>query len=305
MISGAGDSQSSVVPVVVGAVLGEACREVGLDSGGAELLRFGSNAVYRLGKAPVIVRIAQGASGMPDAERSVRVARWLAEEDLPATRALPGVRQPLLVGGHVVTFWESAQDREEYATVAELADLLRRLHGLAEPPFLGLPHYDPMPKVRESLRGLVCVSDDDRSYLEERAARLGEEYGRLGFALPFGVIHGDANIGNVLRHRNGQAILSDLDSFALAPREWDLVLTAIYFDRYGWHTRSQYEEFARRYGFDIRNWAGYKVLGDLRELRMTLWMGRRAAANEQAAAEFAHRVADIRSGDERHGWRPF
>ncbi|ANH91940.1 hypothetical protein A8713_12840 [Streptomyces sp. SAT1] len=43
----------------------------------------------------------------------------------------------------------------------------------------------------------------------------------------------------------------------------------------------------------------------LRGLRMTLWMGRRAAANEQAAAEFAHRVADIRSGGERHGWRPF
>ncbi|MET9146516.1 hypothetical protein [Streptomyces sp. NPDC004042] len=33
--------------------------------------------------------------------------------------------------------------------------------------------------------------------------------------------------------------------------------------------------------------------------------GAPGAANEQAAAEFAHRVADIRSGDERHGWRPF
>ncbi|MYR55088.1 hypothetical protein GTY54_02100 [Streptomyces sp. SID625] len=70
-------------------------------------------------------------------------------------------------------------------------------------------------------------------------ARLGEEYGRLRFALPFEVIHGDAHIGNVLRHRNGQAIPSDLDGFALAPREWDLVLTAIHFDRYGWHTRPQ------------------------------------------------------------------
>lgn len=305
MISGVGDSRRGAVQVSVDAALKRACREVGLDPGGAELVRFGSNAVYRLGKAPVIVRIAQGASGMSDAQRSVRVARWLAEEDLPATRALPGVRQPLLAGGHVVTFWESAQDREEYATVAELGDLLRRLHGLAEPQFLELPHYDPMPKVWEGLRGLVGVGDDDRSYLEGRAARLGEEYGLLGFDLPFGVIHGDANIGNVLRHRNGQAILSDLDGFALAPREWDLVLTAIYFDRYGWHTRAQYEEFARRYGFDIRNWAGYKVLGDLRELRMTLWMGHRAAASEQAAAEFAHRVADIRNGDERHAWRPF
>ncbi len=308
MISGDGDTQGGATPFTAEAaeaVLRESCQAVGLDPAGAELLRLGSNAVYRLDTAPVIVRVTRDPDSLREMERAVRVARWLAEHDFPATRVLPGVRQPLTVGGRVVTYWESAQDREEYGTVTELADLLRRLHWLEEPQSLGLPYYDPFAKVWASLGKLDGVADEDRAFLEERAGKLNKEYDRLDFVLPFGMIHGDANIGNVLRHRNGQAILSDLDGFALAPREWDLILTAIYYDRYGWHTRSQYEGFVHHYGFDVMNWPGYKVLGDVRELMMTLWMGRQAPANEKAVEEFARRVSDIRNGDGRHGWRPF
>ncbi|MFE9612580.1 hypothetical protein [Streptomyces sp. NPDC006012] len=53
------------------------------------------------------------------------------------------------------------------------------------------------------------------------------------------------------------------------------------------------------------NWPGYKVLGDIRELMMTLWMGHQGATNEKAAEEFTHRAAEIRSGDRRHDWQPF
>ncbi|MGW7008171.1 aminoglycoside phosphotransferase family protein [Streptomyces sp. NPDC054933] len=308
MISGEGETQGGTAPFTAesaGTVLSEACRTAGLDPAGAELLRLGSNAVYRLSAAPVIVRIARDAGSLPEMERAVHVARWLAEEVFPATRVLPGVRQPLAINGRVVTYWESAQDREEYATVTELADLLRRLHWLEEPQSLGLPYYDPFAKVWGSLGELDGIADDDRSFLEERAGKLNKEYDRLDFVLPFGMIHGDANIGNVLRHRNGQAILSDLDGFTLAPREWDLILTAMFYDRYAWHERSQYEGFVHHYGFDVMNWPGYSVLADVRELMMTLWMGHQAATSEKAAEEFARRVADIRNGDGRHGWRPF
>jgi hypothetical protein len=40
----------------------------------------------------------------------------------------------------------------------------------------------------------------------------------------------------------------DLDGFAVGPREWDLALTAIYYDSFGWHTREEYEDFVRVYG---------------------------------------------------------
>ena len=67
---------------------------------------------------------------------------------------------------------------------------------------------------------------------------------RLEFVLPAGPVHGDASIGNIIRRQaDGVAVLIDLDGFASGPREWDLVLTAMYFERFGWHTAQEYREF--------------------------------------------------------------
>lgn len=289
----------------VAAVLREACETAGLDAGGAELLRLGSNAVYRLASLPVIVRIARDPSVLPEMERAVGVARWLQKVDFPATRVPAGIAQPVVVRGLVVTFWESVQEREEYATVGELADLLRRLHWLEEPTSLGLPYFDPMAKLSASLDGLNAVSEEDRSFLEERAAKLAKEYDQLDFVLPFGMIHGDASIGNILRHRDGHAVLIDLDGFALAPREWDLIQTALFYDRYGWHTQAEYAEFVHRYGFDLMSWPGYETLADLRELMMVAWLGHQVGVSERSAAEFARRVRSLRTGEGREEWSPF
>ncbi|MCG0067327.1 aminoglycoside phosphotransferase family protein [Streptomyces tricolor] len=286
-------------------VLREACARAGLDSSGAELLRLGSNAVYRLTSLPVIVRIARDLSTLAEMERAVSVARWLASQDFPSMRVLASVTQPLVVGGLVATFWESVQDREEYATVGELADLLRRLHWLEEPESLGLPYFDPLAKLAASLAGLDGVSAEDRTFLEERAATIAKDYDRLDFVLPFGMIHGDASIGNILRHRDGHAVLIDLDGFALAPREWDLIQTAIFYDRYGWHTKAEYAEFVHRYGFDVMNWPGYETLADLRELMMVSWLGHQVTTSERSAVEFARRVRSLRTGEGRDEWGPF
>ncbi|KOV51610.1 aminoglycoside phosphotransferase [Streptomyces sp. AS58] len=286
-------------------VLREACEAAGLDPTGAELLRLGSNAVYRLASLPVIVRIARAPALLADMERSVAVARWLETVAFPATRVLAGVAQPLVVHKRVVTFWESVQEREEYATVGELADLLRHFHWLEEPESLRLPYFDPLAKLSASLDGLTAVSTEDRSFLEERAATLAKEYDRLDSALPFGLIHGDANIGNVLRHRDGHAVLIDLDGLTLAPREWDLILTAIYYDRYGWHSKAEYAEFVHRYGFDLMNWPGYETLADLRELMMVAWIGHQVGTSERYAAEFARRMRSLRTGEGRDSWGAF
>ncbi|GGY88534.1 aminoglycoside phosphotransferase family protein [Streptomyces poonensis] len=286
-------------------VLAEACATAGFDAHGAEVLRLGSNAVYRLASSPVIVRIARDPSVLTEMGRAVNMARWLEAQDFPATRVPTSVAQPLVVGGLVVTFWESVQEREEYATVGELADLLRRLHWLEEPEALGLPYFDPLAKLAASLEALEGVSAEDRTYLEERAASLAKDYDRLDFVLPFGLTHGDANIGNVLHHRDGHAVLIDLDGFALAPREWDLILTAIYYDRYGWHSKAEYAEFVYRYGFDLMNWPGYETLADLRELMMVAWIGRQVTVSERSAAEFARRMRSLRTGEGRDEWSPF
>ena len=289
-------------------VLREACAVVGLDPEGAELLRMGSNAVYRLPVGQVIVRIASGAGSGPSvADRTVRVARWLAREDFPAARLVPGVVQPVVAAGGVVTFWEDAQGGGEYADLVELADLLRRLHWLAEPEALELPYYDPFARVSGTLavRESAGVAEADRSFLEARARRLQEQYGRLDFVLPFGLVHGDANVGNAIRDRAGQALLIDLDDVSLGHREWDLVLTAMFCDRFGWHTREEYAQFAHRYGFDLMTWPGYPVLADIRELMMVLWLGRQVSVSPEAAEEFARRVETLRTEGSRREWKPF
>ncbi|MFD9485912.1 phosphotransferase family protein [Streptomyces sp. NPDC059991] len=311
MISGDDSTQGGAAEFTaetVGVVFQEACRQADLEPSGAELVRLGSNAVYRLAAVPVVVRIARDSDALGEMERVVRLARWLETERFPATRVRGVVEQPLVVAGRVVTFWESAQEREEYGTVGELADLLRRLHWLDEPESLRLPYFDPFAKLSGSLRrldGVGGVSDEDRGLLEERAGRLHKEYARLDFGLPFGMIHGDANVGNVLRRRDGSAVLIDLDGFALAPREWDLVLTAMYYERYGWHTREEYREFVYRYGFDLMNWPGYSVLADVRELMMVAWLGQQVATSTKSAGEFAHRVQSLRTGEGRQEWKPF
>jgi aminoglycoside phosphotransferase (APT) family kinase protein len=310
MDSAGGDERTDAgefTPESAGTVLREACAAAGLEASGAELLRLGSNAVYRLASAPVVVRIARDSRSLPEMSRAVRVARWLTEESFPAVRVVAGVTQPVVVGGRVVTFWENAQDREEYASVAELGDLLRWLHWLEEPEAVELPYFEPFDKVRASLDSLVSagVSAEDHAFLEDRAEELRKRYDRLDFVLPYGLVHGDANVGNALRSRNGRAILIDLDGFALAPREWDLVLTALFYERFGWHTRAEYESFVHHYGFDVMNWPGYPVLADVRELMMTLWLGHQVDTNPRAAEEFPRRLQALRTGGSRRDWTPF
>jgi thiamine kinase-like enzyme len=300
-----GDEAAGFTPEAAAVVLAEACRIAELNAGGADLVRLGSNAVYRLRARPVIARIARDAGELPAVERTVRVARWLAEVGFPAARVVAEVRQPLVVDGRVVTFWESAQDSEEWANLPELAELLRRLHRLAEPESLGLPTYDPFGPVWDRLARLRGVAVDDREWLRQRAEELRKQYDRLDFVLPYGVIHGDANVGNAIRDREGRALLIDLDRFAVGNREWDLVLTALYYERFGWHTREEYESFVFHYGFDLLKWPGFPVLADLRELTMAVWLGGQVAGDPLAGEEFAKRMRALRTGGSRRDWQPF
>lgn len=110
------------------------------------------------------------------------------------------------------------------------------------------------------------------------------QHERLTFALRSGPVHGDANIGNILRRQSdGIAVLTDLDGFAFGPREWDLVLTAMYYERFGWHTEREYQEFVAVYEFDVMSWRGYPVLRDIRELLMVAWLAQNMRESAGAA----------------------
>jgi hypothetical protein len=99
-------------------------------------------------------------------------------------------------------------------------------------------------------------------------------------------------------------VLLDFESTAVGPREWDLLPTAIGVERYG-RREQQYREFAGTYGFDVRAWAGYPVLREVRELTMTTWIMQNIAESPAVAAEFALRVTSLRERDFQRAWNFF
>jgi aminoglycoside phosphotransferase (APT) family kinase protein len=239
-----------------------------------------------------------------EAAREVAVARWLALVGVPAIRAVGG-DEPILAGGRVVTFWEAASDRPEYGTPAQLAVLLRRLHALTPPVDLDLPPVEPFRRALPRIESAWGLSEDDRDFLRRRRGELVEAYVGLTFELPEGVVHGDASVGNVILDRDGRALFADLDGFAVGPREWDLVLTALYFDRFGWHTAEEYAAFVEAYGYDVMAWDGYPLLADVREFLMVTWLSQNAATDPKVAREMERRISDLRTGASRKGWQPF
>jgi aminoglycoside phosphotransferase (APT) family kinase protein/predicted DNA-binding transcriptional regulator AlpA len=298
------DDHVELTPARAKAILHKACAATGLDPDGARLLRIGSNAVYRL-TAPVVARVSRYGASVDQAKRSVAVARWLESVNFPAVRTAD-VDQPVIVDGHVVTFWNAiSDDGDQYASVREVAEVFAKLHALTAPDSLHLSPLDPFENAAHRIEVNDWLSPEDRTFLTDRLAELQTAYAGLEFVLPPGVIHGDASIGNVLRDRTGNPVVIDLDGFAIGPREWDVVLTAIYYDSFGWHTREEYETFARIYGFDIMRWPGYPVLREIREFLMVTWVIQKAGENERTAAEARKRIAALRSGGSRKDWQPY
>jgi aminoglycoside phosphotransferase (APT) family kinase protein len=265
---------------------------------------MGSNAVYHLA-APVVVRVSRGDADVERAHRTVAVARWLESVGYPAVRAID-VDQPVVIDGHAVTFWQSlSDDGRQYATVREVAEVLTRLHRLAAPADLYLPELAPFENAAQRIAGSGWLNPADREFLSDRLASLQGDYADLDFVLRSGVIHGDAGIGNVLHDSQGNPVVIDLDGFAMGPREWDLALTAIYYDSFGWHTRQEYETFVDVYGFDIMQWVGYPVMRAVREFLMVTWVIQKAGESELVAAEASKRIAALRTGASRKDWEPY
>ncbi len=299
-----GEDHGELSPLRAATLLQKACATAGLDPDGARLLRVGSNAVYRLA-VPVVARISRSGASIGQAQRAVAVARWLESVDYPAVRAVD-VDQPVVVDRHVVTFWDAvSDDGDQYATVREVAEVLVKLHELTAPDSLHLPPLAPFENADHRIQASDWINPSDRAFLVSKLADLRDKYAELEFVLPHGVIHGDASVGNVLRDDQGNPVVIDLDGFAIGPREWDVVLTAMYYDSFGWHTREEYETFVEIYGFDIMTWPGYPVLREIREFLMVTWVLQKAGESDRIAAEVRKRISALRTGASRKDWQPY
>jgi Ser/Thr protein kinase RdoA (MazF antagonist) len=293
----AGFTSSAVLPI-----LHQACQQAGFPSSGAELLRLGENAIYGLADVPVVVRIARSADRMGRVRKELCIARWLTAAEVPTVRVIEDIEQPLLVDGHPVSFWRAVTGGQPEPTHLDLARLLAAFHALPDCP-CELAGFDPLPTSLSRLAKTRGVDPEDRAFLDERCAYLGDQLRHLEFGLPVGPIHGDAHTRNLLTDC-GQVVLLDFEAAAFGPREWDLLPTAIAVDRYGL-AESWYQQFAATYGFDVRTWAGYPLLREVREMGMTTWIMQNIGESPAVAAEFALRVASLRERDFERAWNFF
>ncbi|MGW6281983.1 phosphotransferase enzyme family protein [Kribbella sp. NPDC055071] len=275
---------------------------VGVGATGAELLGpIADNAVFRL-PGGLVARVSAGSS-YERALLEVRTGRWLAEQGVSAVKPLELIDQPWMVEGHAVTIWHEVPDAS-MASTAELASLLGRLHALPVPSDFEIPLLDPFVRLAEHLDAADGALDaGDRQFMSERLDQLQDEYTQVSAGLPVCVIHGDANRKNAIRGSDGIAVLLDLERFSIGPREWDLVVPAVY-QRLGWYDNAEYDAFVTAYGWDVRTWDGFPVFAALRELRMTAWLLSRLTREPRLHPEATRRIATLRNPEAPRFWTP-
>lgn len=278
-------------------VLKQACSAVGLDCDGAEPLRLAENQIWRLPGRRVIVRISR--AGQSDAAaREVRVARWLAQENVPAVR-LVNVEQPVEIDGRPVTFWVELPP-QQHGSVEDVAQLLSQLHFLPTPT-IDLGYLDPFVRVDERLHAATTIPDDDKQWLHALHRDLMAAWAERPAGLPNRAVHGDAWPGNIVRTADG-VLMMDLERFSVGPPEWDLVSTAVRAKTTGAISIREYDRFCAAYGHDVTAWEGYPVLARARELRMVTYAAQHAASNAEWRSQAQHRIDCLRG---RSGPRPW
>jgi Ser/Thr protein kinase RdoA (MazF antagonist) len=280
-------------------VLIRACAEVGLSADQAAPIRLGENAIFRL-RGEAVVRISRPGQ-QEAARREVAVSRWLHASGVPAVTALEDIAQPLDIDGQSVTFWYELPAHRE-GTPIEVAVVLKRLHALPVPADVPLGPLRPFVRLKERIAGAVTLSAGDRAWLAARLAHLDERWAAVAPGLPTCVIHGDAWSGNVVVTADGRIVLLDLERCSIGPPQWDLVSTATKYVTSRLIDESAYRQFCETYESDVMTWAGFELLRDIRELRVTCYVAQLAVEHDHLAREARLRVDCLRG---RHGPRPW
>lgn len=269
----------------------------------AVLVRLGENAIFQLPDASLAVRIGRSPDKVPVVARELCVTRWLAGHGVPVVRSVDSSPAPQTVEGHPVSVWHWVEPGRPGPGAKDLAGVLRQVHDIDGAPSCDLPAPDLLGVSERRLSAIEGLPDADRLLFAERVAELRDRYASLDFALPAGVIHGDAHTGNLLGHA-GAVVLGDFEATAVGPREWDLIPMAISRARFG-RSDETYKSFTNRYGFDVTSWAGYSVLRAIRELYMTVWLAQNAGHGASEAAELELRTCTIRERDDTTEWHAF
>ncbi|MGW5081434.1 phosphotransferase enzyme family protein [Micromonospora echinospora] len=269
----------------------------GVPAHDATVIRIGENGVVLLPAACVLARVVPRAAKGSDPRREIEVAALLASRQVPVVH--PARPEPIIVGQYVVSLWEYLPDSRP-ADVVVLAECLRRLHRIPAPRDL-LPYLSPFDGFEERLKTGASLDMSDRLFLRHLRDELSARWNTAEFALGEAVLHGDAHMENLLVTADGREAFVDLEAVCIGPPEWDLTLTALYYEC-GWFSAKEYIDFAHTYGFDVRLSPSWSILRLIRMLRMTLWLAQSADIDPQRQRQLRHRIDTLRDGTAPAGW---
>lgn len=288
--------------------------EVSYDS--IDLIRFGTGAVYRIHPNDVVVRVTRPDVDSDAVFKEEALRAWLEDRGFPVLTPLEKNQQPLLVNESYVTFWRFLPPAERKADIKDLALLIKELHRVgdladrSELHKIGIRTFNPFIQIDDYF---VAVENDKtlawadlvllkewRDLLEDRLRAEAQQsnYSKLGF----GLIHGDAHLGNCYLTNDGP-ILLDLDFACWGPREWDFIPAVLEVRRFG-SDKDVYYQFSNSYGADILDWRGFETLVLIRELMITGW---RLSVESAGAVhqESENRLLYWRKAETPPLWRPF
>ncbi|MFI6073789.1 phosphotransferase family protein [Actinoplanes sp. NPDC051343] len=289
-------------------VVADACHQMGLDGSDARFVQHSANALFRLPKAGIMLRLSP-----EPVDYLIRITRALTAAGVPVAHLAPGVPQPVNAAGWWATAWTLHPILPNRLPAAALARPLATLHRVELP---NLASWNLVSAIRALLMPLSTADSTwPRVHLGLSMPQL---IGRLlaccdeiehglataTWALPAGTIHGDAHPGNLLRTATGRVVLCDFDTIARGPRETDLVPAAHGVTRFG-RERADYERFAERYGFDLLNAPCWPILRRLRDLQLAIYLLPRLPADPVTSQQLEHRLRTVLGDDDSARWHRF
>jgi aminoglycoside phosphotransferase (APT) family kinase protein len=279
--------------------LADASRQAGLVHDDARLLRVHANAIYHLPRENAVARI-RNVTALERMRIAVQAAAWLADQGFPALRPL-NVAQPVIVGAHLVTFWEYLPPQDgQAADASHLAHLLRELHRHPLPPF-PLPPIRPVGHTAIDARSSNVLTEDERTWLIARCVELEEHFAQLSTRRSWGIVHGDAHTNNLLPRPHHGWVLIDWDSIGTGPPEYDFMPIYLRPRRFG-YPRSLWRDFTAAYGIDPAASPAFDLLAEIREVRSLGAFIRSAEHNTAARAELSNRLSSLMGGDHERRW---
>ena len=295
-----------LTPARIAQLVREVAGKLDLDAAGAKQIKFTNNAVLVLPAAQAVLRIAGSPAVAARVPGVIAAARWYADHNIPAVRLWPDLPNAITVGTHLITVWRHVPSRSIPPAPSHLAEILRAIHAVPDPPPAGLPNWRVAEGMRKRLQRSSGIDPQTLDFLTAEITEIEQSLPELNSVpplIPPGVIHGDAHLGNIIASPDGP-VICDFDATSIGPREWDLIPAAVGSIRFNYPT-DVHAELVKHYGIDVTAWPGFPILRRLREFQLVTSVIPALNANPALRPQWQHRLDTYRNHEDRAPWTPY